>query len=110
MSAIMACRLYQYLTKIEEYKDLNVYFWTDSRVVLTWIKTKSNWNVFVNNRVAEIRSSSDINNWNRVPGDINPADIPSRGCNSKVLLETQWWMGPEWLKKNRVLAHKIRRF
>lgn len=63
MAALIGCRLCNYLLKSEVFKSLKMCFWTDSKVVLTWIKEKLNWSVFVNNRVTEIRTLSDKNDW-----------------------------------------------
>ncbi len=58
---------------------IKAHFLSDSAVVLTWVKSKGNWKQFVGNRVAEILSITKADQWKFVPGNINPADIVSRG-------------------------------
>ncbi|XP_045541691.1 uncharacterized protein LOC106718201 isoform X2 [Papilio machaon] len=36
-------------------------------------------------------------------GQANWADLPSRGCNSRQLLESRWWEGPPWLRQQAEL-------
>lgn len=75
--------------------------WTDSQCVLHWIKTKKPLTTFVENRVKEIQSCSDIEFQYVISSD-NPADIASRGTTVDTLKEnTYWWNGPAWLKKNK---------
>lgn len=78
----------------------NVYFWTDSTIVLSWINSEpKTWNTFVANRVSEIQKLTNPSNWKHVKSAENPADILSRGCTSEELLSCDlWWSGPEWLK------------
>ena len=74
----------------------NFYAWSDSTVVLHWLKGKREYKVFVSNRVAKIREHSYLK-WNYVPTRNNPADLGSRGCELRKLCEF-WWNGPEWLR------------
>ncbi|GIX94263.1 reverse transcriptase [Caerostris darwini] len=76
---------------------LKTYFWTDSMIVLGWITNTEPWNTFVGNRVKEIRELTKMEDWRFVPGDVNPADLPSRSCNWFELLQSRWWEGPKWL-------------
>ncbi|GBO26150.1 hypothetical protein AVEN_52209-1, partial [Araneus ventricosus] len=36
--------------------DMKITFWTDSSVVIWWIKEQGEWSVFVTNRVREIKT------------------------------------------------------
>ena len=73
----------------------NVHLWVDSMVVLRWIWNQKVWKKYVHNRVEEIRGLTSIGDWNFCPGELNPADLPSRGMNAKELVgNTLWWHDP----------------
>ena len=98
MAATITARLVATLVEGFTRNIENIYYWTDSTTVLAWIKRDAPWNVFVRNRVKEIRAlTPTIDNWRHIPGDSNPADLPSRGCSPKQLLQSEWWKGPNWL-------------
>ena len=71
----------------------NFYVWSDSTVVLHWLKDKREYKVFVSIGVAKIREHSYLK-WNYVPTRNNPSDLGSRGCELRRLCEF-WWNGPE---------------
>lgn len=76
----------------------NFHYWTDSTVVLAWIRAPSNkWKTFVANRVAEIQELTNTN-WEHVETAMNPADLLSRGMSATELQQSDlWWKGPHWL-------------
>ncbi|GFU93770.1 uncharacterized protein TNCV_1659951 [Trichonephila clavipes] len=65
------------------------------------IGAKENWGTFVNNRVQEIRRLTNPEDWKHIPGILNPADLPSRGCGVVELIASLWWESPSWLNKPR---------
>ncbi|XP_071643041.1 uncharacterized protein [Temnothorax longispinosus] len=81
-----------------ELEEVPTFYWIDSATALAWIRRNDQWGTLVGNRVKEILSCSNVENWRHVPGNLNPADLPSRGCTAKQLRVSRWWMGPAWLK------------
>ena len=74
-------------------------YWTDSTNVLYWLRNQSrNFKPFVANRVAEIQRHSNPAEWRHSPGEINPADLPTRGLSTTELCHKKSWMeGPQFL-------------
>ena len=62
-------------------------FWTDSRVTLDWIRgDPGRWKQFVSNRVKKIPRESTTEEWARVPGKSNAADLCSRDAPTTQLV------------------------
>ncbi|KFM77999.1 hypothetical protein X975_25815, partial [Stegodyphus mimosarum] len=100
-AAVIGARIGKYLGDI--FKDLidKFVYWTDSLIVLFWIKgSVKQWKQFVSNRVVEVQEKSDPRSWNHCSGKDNPANLVSRGVPAQSLLEgDHWWCGPHWLKR-----------
>ncbi|UYV76911.1 K02A2.6-like, partial [Cordylochernes scorpioides] len=79
-----------------------VILWTDSQIVLCWIKSESkHWKPFVGNRIAEIQRLTLQSSWYYVSTKDNPADCASRGITSSELgNHSLWWNGPDWLSNS----------
>ncbi|XP_033314525.1 uncharacterized protein LOC117213269 [Bombus bifarius] len=76
-----------------------IVYWTDSTIVLHWIRSSSHTlKTFVANRVAEIQTKTNTSDWRHVPTDDNPADLISRGQTPKEFLCPSIWKNdPRWL-------------
>jgi hypothetical protein len=94
-----------------------VILWSDSTIVLSWIKTApSKFKIFVANRVASIQRKTNDCDWKHVKTDQNPADHLSRGMMPSQIIENQlWWHGPKflldpeekWCKKDPEIDEKV---
>lgn len=83
-------------------KNVNaVHCWSDSTIALSWINTSPVLtHTFVSNRIQKIQSLSTNFIWRHVPGELNPADIASRGSLVQDLASsTLWFDGPSFLKE-----------
>ena len=98
MGAVLSSRLAQSLLKVIT-ADRTV-FWTDSENVWYWVRNQSReFKPFVANRIGEIQRTTSPEQWQHVPGTINPADLPTRGLSAMALAESEVWMeGPAFLK------------
>jgi hypothetical protein len=102
MGAVLASRLSSNISGT-----LNVNgatYWSDSTNVLYWIHNQSRiFKPFVANRVAEIQRNSNSDEWRHIPGEINPADLPTRGLSTTELCHNKSWMeGPEFFTDERM--------
>ena len=96
-SSKLAASLWRKLVSELNILDENVIFWTDSTIVLQYLNNPlRQYQRFVANRIAYILGNSKVQNWRKVPGIINPADIASRGAlTSKLIDYENWKNGPD---------------
>ena len=99
--ALLVARLIHYVRSLLDIPLQNVYAWTDSTVVLSWIVgNPRRFKTFVGNRVSELVDCVPPGRWRHVSGVENPADCASRGLLPSELMEYDlWWNGPNWLLK-----------
>ena len=102
-AAVLAVKLYQLVSQELDLKVDGRYFWTDSMIVLGYIRNETRrFKTFVANRLAVIHDVTSPTDWRYVPSDKNPADIASRGLfpNEVGKLE-QWVNGPDFIQKGK---------
>ncbi|KAB0790412.1 hypothetical protein PPYR_15218, partial [Photinus pyralis] len=75
-----------------------------STTVLQWLKSTYITDIFVANRIEQIRENLPSSVWRHVSGTENPADCLSRGLSPLQLMEHRLWLsGPAWLQINESL-------
>ncbi|XP_055603791.1 uncharacterized protein LOC129752026 [Uranotaenia lowii] len=96
-----AANLYSRVVKALSLDSVEAHFWSDSTVVLHWLKAQPNtWNTFVANRVSSIQTRTYGHQWHHIAGKENPADLVSRGLPVADFLESELWrVGPKWLQE-----------
>lgn len=97
--ALLLARLVSKLKSVLHLKIFKTYLWTDSQIVLSWLRdTPNRWTTFVANRVAEIQELTINDQWRHINSKDNPADCLSRGITSQEILNhSLWWEGPKFL-------------
>ena len=106
-AAVTSARVAAFLDKELQMKDIEHHFWTDSQVVIGYLRNETKrFHVFVANRVQVIRDLTDIHNWHYVDTKVNPADLASRGASPDELeMNPMWLQGPEFLRQTENLAY-----
>lgn len=98
-AAVLGAQLASAVSKTLRCQIAQSYYWTDSSIVLAWLKTSyCKLNIFVSNRVASILELTENSEWRHVPTSLNPADYASRGVEACRLSNLDaWWNGPAFL-------------
>lgn len=102
--ALLLSRLLKQIQRAMRIPTSQIYAWTDSSIVISWLFGDTNkWKPFVANRVVEITTNLNCNQWHHVQSKDNPADIASRGMTVENLKKCDmWWNGPYWLRQPKI--------
>ncbi len=97
--AVFATRLKGYVLKHGRLDVEKWFHFIDSQTVLGAIQKESyGFQTFFANRVGEIQKAGPVTDWWWIPGEINIADLVTRGCSPELLGENSVWQkGPEFL-------------
>ena len=111
LASLMCARLLCHVKLELRLSDVPCHCWTDSMVTLAWIKGAPHlWKPFVGNRVAEIQSLTETSCWNHCPGEVNPADLVTRGITAEELMSSDVWLhGPSFLLDPNALQSMLQR-
>ena len=104
---LMACVLLSKLVKTVRsslegvYTISETFCWTDSADCFYWITEEGKIRKkFVQDRLKKIRAALPSVSWRHCPGDLNPADIPTRCIPlSDEATKTSWLHGPDFLTR-----------
>lgn len=90
-----------YIEKHSRMQSKHWFHLVDSQTVLGAIQRESyGYQTFFANRVGEIQKSTSVENWMWIPGELNIADLLTRGAAPEDLTEGSVWQdGPEFLKR-----------
>ena len=83
-AAVLPVKVACLLRKELQIDGLKERFWTDSQVVLTYIRSNSKlFKVFVTNSIHQIKQNARFDQWYYVSSKENPDDDASRGLNPR---------------------------
>ncbi|CAK1603805.1 unnamed protein product [Parnassius mnemosyne] len=102
--AVLLAKLIIEIAEVLKIDKTNLFAWTDSEIVLAWINNHpSRWKTFIANRVSEILSIIEPQQWGHVQSKQNPAYCASRGISPSELLQTRlWFRGTDFLYQSKV--------
>ncbi|XP_064635263.1 uncharacterized protein LOC135492635 [Lineus longissimus] len=97
MAAVLGTRLTSFIKHQLHFNVTKCVLWSDSQIVLSWLKTTKHLPTFVQNRITEVKAGCFMN-FSYCPTHQNPADLLTRGISATALATSYlWWNGPDWL-------------
>ncbi|CAG4935479.1 unnamed protein product [Colias eurytheme] len=98
-AAVMGSRLSHSIIEEHDIKPESTTYWTDSKTVLTWLKTGArSYRPFVAHRIAAIEENSTLSDWRWVPTKLNVADDATRDVPIDFNKQHRWFTGPSFLR------------
>jgi len=112
MGTHLGCKLTQSVSRVLLIPMHHVVFWCDSTNVLWWLRGHCRiFKPFVTNRIGEIQSVTNPDQWRHVPTGLNPVDCLTRGLQVDELIDREgWWRGPDYLQSVEKTWQKNKRF
>lgn len=105
--ALLSVRVSTSLWEELEYDQITEVFYTDSQVVLDYIKNDARrFHVFVANWVQKIRENSTPDQWKYIETKENPADESSRGLPPQDLVNNSRWLSRPSFLRERELPYR----
>jgi hypothetical protein len=96
MAAVIGVRLAKHIHNTLPCQE--THYWSDSQIVLHWIRATKPLNRFVHNRIQEIREITGNDTWRYCPTSDNPADLQTRGLSVSTFQDSKSWQhGPHWI-------------
>ncbi|KAL0859420.1 hypothetical protein ABMA27_010599 [Loxostege sticticalis] len=100
-AAVMGSRMAAAVMEEHDEKPDQRIFWTDSRTVLTWLKTGArSYKPYVAHRIAAIEENSKVTEWRWIPTKLNVADDATRDVPNHLDTTHRWFSGPDFLKND----------
>ena len=102
-AALLSVKMCSMLRKELTYKVSDEVFWTDSKIVLSYLNNDcKRFHTFVANRIQQIKDKTIPAQWRYVRTEENPADTASRGATITSLVKSDWYKGPKFLWETSV--------
>ncbi|KAG5868158.1 hypothetical protein JTB14_032971 [Gonioctena quinquepunctata] len=101
VAAVLLSQLVKHVSEIFNNKICisKIFAFSDSTTVLQWLNSSFLKDIFVANRVSQIKENISNAEWGHISGVTNPADILSRGATPFQLMENYFWTsGPTWMR------------
>ena len=110
-AAVVSVKMADILRKELTLEISEEHFWTDSKIVLGYIGNEERrFNVFVANRINQIKTSTEKEQWHYIRSKDNPADHASRGLSAEGLVTSNWFTGPQFLRNRDLPIDTSERF
>ncbi|XP_043063902.1 uncharacterized protein LOC122320026 [Drosophila ficusphila] len=100
--SLLGARLSKSIKETLNVKIDATFMWTDSEIVLYWLKTSSKrFKTFVAQRLGEIQELTNSSEWRHVPSKVNPADKATKISSFDSSANELWLVGPPFLRKTQ---------